>query len=505
MNVYLKIGFIFMIFFTLVNKTVFAAPYPPDTTLTNIKPPSVPRPGYLSPITDPTFHTKITRVSDQSAMGLSAKRLAHYYSKNQPWNADGSLILLSFSSPSPLLNGNTYQFIRNVSVPFYPLWSHIDPKKLYGTYSGSHPNRTILVSCNIDTCNTGNASTLSILHDFSNEGYTFISIGEQEGNISNDDTYVVLYAEKGSGSYYAITFDITTKSIIATKSFGTHKPDNVAISQSGNYVLVDWASSDVTSRGMEVYDRNLQFLRQIYTSSTHYELGYDTSGHEVWVGQTYFDAGKLLIARRLDGGGEYVLTNDSPGWRSPGHISCRNIKRPGWCYISDDGTITSILGYDEVSAVKIDNTKTFERFGHLHHTHDPNVCYECDAMAVPNPDGSKVMFASEWGSGSGGPIYAYVAEAQGNQTVTPSDTKTPTPTVTFTVTPRPTDTFSPTLTIPPKPGDSNNDTKVDGIDYLTWLTHYNQTTLNVNKDGDFNANGKVDGADYIIWLTNYGK
>lgn len=62
---------------------------------------------------------------------------------------------------------------------------------------------------------------------------------------------------------------------------------------------------------------------------------------------------------------------------------------------------------------------------------------------------------------------------------------------------------SPTQTI--KIGDANNDNKVDGVDYLAWLNHYNQNTTNGARDGDFNNSGKVDGADYVAWLSNYGK
>ena len=56
-----------------------------------------------------------------------------------------------------------------------------------------------------------------------------------------------------------------------------------------------------------------------------------------------------------------------------------------------------------------------------------------------------------------------------------------------------------------KPGDANNDSKVDGLDYIVWLNKYNQTVTGGPANGDFDANGKVDGLDYIIWLNNYNK
>lgn len=62
-------------------------------------------------------------------------------------------------------------------------------------------------------------------------------------------------------------------------------------------------------------------------------------------------------------------------------------------------------------------------------------------------------------------------------------------------------TFSPPPIV--KPGDSNNDGLVDGIDYVVWLTHYNQTLTGATL-GDFNNSGIVDGVDYVVWLNNYG-
>jgi hypothetical protein len=64
---------------------------------------------------------------------------------------------------------------------------------------------------------------------------------------------------------------------------------------------------------------------------------------------------------------------------------------------------------------------------------------------------------------------------------------------------------SPTPTPALKPGDANEDGKVDGLDYVIWLNNYGTTTTLKHKAGDFDGNGKVDGLDYVIWLNNYGK
>jgi len=53
------------------------------------------------------------------------------------------------------------------------------------------------------------------------------------------------------------------------------------------------------------------------------------------------------------------------------------------------------------------------------------------------------------------------------------------------------------------PGDTNEDGRVDGVDYVIWLQYYNQNTSKGAAEGDFNGDGTVDGIDYVIWLQHY--
>ena len=51
--------------------------------------------------------------------------------------------------------------------------------------------------------------------------------------------------------------------------------------------------------------------------------------------------------------------------------------------------------------------------------------------------------------------------------------------------------------------DTNNDGKIDGLDYMIWRNNYNKIVTNGAISADFNLDGKVDGLDYLIWLTDY--
>jgi len=60
-------------------------------------------------------------------------------------------------------------------------------------------------------------------------------------------------------------------------------------------------------------------------------------------------------------------------------------------------------------------------------------------------------------------------------------------------------------TAPPgKTGDANGDGRVDGVDYIIWLTNYGRSNPTSISYGDFNRDNRVDGIDYVSWLNNYG-
>src|SRR5438105_4887413 len=70
---------------------------------------------------------------------------------------------------------------------------------------------------------------------------------------------------------------------------------------------------------------------------------------------------------------------------------------------------------DEIIAVKMDGSKSVQRFAHTHTIWDG--CYRCEAHGVPAPDGRRVLWASNWTRncttcGTSNDIKAYVADAR---------------------------------------------------------------------------------------------
>ena len=353
------------------------ASYPPSTSYDAPKNvPSLSRPGYLQPIADPVFGTKITRISDESMNLGNTSYMQHHYSKDQPWNHDMTLIKLS--NTHVILDATTYRIFKKPNGKGETRWSTVNPNIMFYT-SGNQFRKWDVRS---------DANTL--LHTFP-EGN--ISIGSDEGNISIGDKYVVLNV-----GTLAIVYDIVNDVVIAKKDLGPM--DWATMSQSGNYVVV---RPEPQTLGVLVYDRNLNLLRKIFNKGEHGDCAYDAAGNEVYIQMC------PVQFSRLDNGQVTSL-----GISMCGHLSTRNYLRSGFASVND------LSSNGEIFAIKLDGSKTVERFAHMRTS---GATYDAEAKGVFSPDGAKVMFNSDWGSGT---VYAYVAEMPVNSSDTTAPPAAPT-------------------------------------------------------------------------------
>lgn len=138
-------------------------------------------------------------------------------------------------------------------------------------------------------------------------------------------------------------------------------------------------------------------------------MAIDTDGSDVYVGVSKADPDKWhIIKRRLVDG---VVTDLAPSGYGT-HASIRNIDRPGWVFVSYEGTHSKIIGspgwapfYQEVVALRIDGSGEIRR---IVQTRNAKSDYYSETHASPSPDGSQVIWSSNWGQG-GGPVAAYVS------------------------------------------------------------------------------------------------
>lgn len=379
--------------------------YPPDTFLTRTPTPQgIARPAYRQPVLDPSFGTTVTRISDERAFdqeGFGVIR--HAYAKNQPWNADESLLMLDVRYPAPLLDGQTFELIGRVHQPSEAIWLNTDPQHMVGVAG----NKLVQWDALADRRS-------AVLHRF--RGHRRIALGLGEGNLSNDDRYAALLGQKGGNRVDVLVLDLVEGRIVGRRSYprtGLGENDrsvfnNVAMSQSGDRVIVEFNRQGEGPRsGIVSFDRRLR--DRVHLSKlggTHFDTCVGPSGAETIVAGA--DDGSTIVSIDLtDGIKTALLPEDSIAY--PIHISCRNVARPGWAYISEyfDPRAPRRLNHDEVFAVRLDGSGVVERFAHQHISTSRD--YEHEPHAVPSRDGSRVLWASDWENRKG-PVYAYVAE-----------------------------------------------------------------------------------------------
>ena len=380
----------FLLIHSIYYSNIYAQTYPPEIDASIITweayqtPSTVP--NYLQSFTEPNSGNgnTVTRISDEAVFGCNCSKLRHRYAKNRPWNADETKIMTS-GSPAKIIDAETYEVINEVSVK--ALWSNTNPDLTYDAAGNS-----TFVSKNIVTGQT------TTLHQFS--AYSSISVGYSEGNLSNDDRWVALIGVNGSNNTL-IVYDIENDQIVGEWFKGTAGIDWISMSQSGDFVVVSYTvEGSGANRGIKSYDRNFNNETHLVNGHPHADLGYDTQGNEVLVHYGNTSGNYSIGYTRLDTGGTLGTfsftgaTGDRGLWG--GHISTRNIDRPGWAYVSDQGHPTDVNRYEatrEIFAIKLDGSNTIQRFAK--HNTVTNSYYH-QAHAVPNRDGTKVIFVSNW-------------------------------------------------------------------------------------------------------------
>ena len=366
--------------------------------------PKISRPGYLKSYADPVFGAKVTRITGDAGTDIANiggrwdEVARHHYSKDAAWNCDQTLLFLgrNHGHPSMLfLDGVTYE----------PLFGR---DKSPGTELRWHPSEpSLMVYVKDSTIGYWDPrkDTTKIVATLS--GYSKFRIGPWEGNLSQDGRMIVIDGSKDADRV-AFAYDLSAGKKFPDLILNDIDIDWVSVSASGKYIVLNGRINSKKGDQTQVYDLDGNRIGELwdeYGRPSHFDLTTDDDGEDIAVGvsKSIPDDGRV-IKRRLRDGKVTVLT--SGGYAS--HTSTRNVKRPGWAFVTYQHTGPSWPPYwDEVVAVKLDGSMTVERIAHLN---SRRTDYLTEAHAVPSPDGSRVLWASSWRAESGRPISAYVAQ-----------------------------------------------------------------------------------------------
>ena len=395
--------------------------YPADTIFDNQQEANVSEPNYLASYIDPVFGNRVTRITDRANQDANT----HNYPKTQSWNADMSLIRFGYRlyntddfSESSL---TTNQHLRGSLTEMK--WSSYEPDVFYGI--DVRADRFVFVKATID--NQNNTVTYEDMPNatFMKSEYDELKLGKYEGNLDDQDNYVVFAGRKKDTNRVTLivyhlkdNYGTDYNVIESQKTFndlkwyveddsGNFNVDSsesnqmfdwASISALGNYVIVNYRNKKDDPEQeytIEQYDRDLNHIRRLAEHGDHGDLGLDVNDNEVYVqfgfGTINGQDNRGIWLYPLDGSPRVQLLPDK---YNGGHISCRNYQRPGWCYVNTR-YLSNGSGVREVFALKLDGSGTVERFAQTHNS-TGNAGY---TQVGVSPDGTQVLFASDWGDG----------------------------------------------------------------------------------------------------------
>jgi len=233
------------------------------------------------------------------------------------------------------------------------VWSNKNPKLIYGLRF--HENKLNQFGrFNLDN------KQFDVIYTFSDEDQC--SIGSGEGSISNDDRYIAISCGPKPNELTVYTLDIVNAKPLAKKQF-----------ESDEILLTD--------------------------KRHHGDFGVDDQGEDVFamIGPHYISYVRLSDAK--------LFRSPISGYLKPvdhGHISCRNILRPGWCYFSSYSNIVgavriakskSLVGLGVPSVKATRSAAVFELWG----SHESSSSdYASQPKLSVSPSGAQVIFTSDW-------------------------------------------------------------------------------------------------------------
>jgi len=392
--------------------------------------PETPKPAYLVPVSPAPLGVPILRIANDPGLptlpvtGTWGTDARHVYSKQQPWNADETLITIenrgTGASPSPLiLDGSTYQ-PKSPPCGNYPSWDY----RWHPSRAHAHEQVNVtsdgleLMWFDVASCTKTRSWTLPIPADY--------GIGSGEGNPSNDGRFVLI---AGSTQIYVVDMDpqppfapypnrpIGPPLDVSQCGLANCTIDWAGMSASGKYAVVSYSGDNI--RVFDVDPSTLVLAPHVMPTGSYrcagtagagyiYSLGHADvainpfdNEEDVIVGQDECHLsgqtvngvriGHVLMVRLRDD--NIVALTDPTNEAYAHHISTRNLNRPGWAYVDffqEDGKRFS----DEVIAVKLDGSKAVQRFAHKHSVFSG--CYRCESHPAPSMDGRRVLFASNW-------------------------------------------------------------------------------------------------------------
>lgn len=339
---------------------------------------------------DPVFGSTIKRISNALATsnadaGGMLTWIEDEYSTMSPFNSDNSKILLVHQSYFGLYDGSGF-YIRDlpleISASSEPRWSRADNHTVYYLHGNQLKSYDL------------NSGAITIVHTFSE--YSAIS-GMGESDISYDGDHFVFAGD----SRYVFTYQISTGTKSAALDAGEHGFDSVYITPRNNVIVAWEQSGTVRYTGQELFDSNMNFLRQVGRADGHKDVTLDTNGDEVLVWTNSNDPQPIcnngIVKIRLADGTQTCLATFD--WSLAVHISAPD--NSGFVYVetyapANPSTTSGWVAYtNELLQIKLDGSQVLRLAHHRSRPYQSNT-YNWQPKMSASRDGSRVVYSSDY-------------------------------------------------------------------------------------------------------------
>jgi len=339
---------------------------------------------------DPMFGTSIKRISDATktpdvAGGRSQLAfIVNEYSTMSPFNQDGSRLLLLHLSYFALYDGEG-NFIENlpfeISSSSEPRWSRKNPSILF--YVSENQLKQFDVA----------SRKASVVHTF--KEYRSVR-GHGESDICFDGDHLVL---AGDGRFVFV-YEISTDRKGPVFDTGGREFDSLYITPD-DHVTITWVHPGRSRyQGIELFDREMNFLHQVTRAGGHMDVTRDIDGGEVLVWANAGDPKPIckngvVKVRLADGQQTCLLSLD---WSLALHVSAPD--RAGWVlvgtYTSGDPRHDGVWDKyaNEILQIGLDGSGVKQV---AHHRSRPFNSYWWSPRASVSRDGSKLIYSSDYG------------------------------------------------------------------------------------------------------------
>ncbi len=339
---------------------------------------------------DPVFGSSIKRVSNalatpNASSGGYLTWIENEYSTASAFNNDNSKFVLVHESYFALYDGTTGLYLN--SLPFEinassePRWSRKDLVTLY-YHAGNQ-----LKSYNIST------GGINVIHTFTE--YSSIS-GNGEMDISIDGDHFVFVGD----SYNVFVYQISTDTKYNVFNTNGVNFDSVYITPN-NEVILSWYPTGTTrGTGQELFDINMNFLRQVGHADGHKHLTVDTNGQEVliWTNsndpQPIANCNNGIVKIELSNAAQTCLAQLD--WSLAVHITAPD--GDGYVFVDTEAPSNPESGSsgwkpytNEILQIKLDGSSVI-RLAHHRSRGDGN--YNWEPKIDVSRDGSRILYAS---------------------------------------------------------------------------------------------------------------